>query len=153
MRLQSEPSSWLSEFCDSFYGSHNDFNYLDGDVVVFTHAALPITAARSTRIIRILETKRDGEEIRRSQRETLPVIAEAIQRLVITGDAAKGSGVFIVIGDGPEYQEGAKIAKVRPAERLKDWSSIGVQYEHEPIQYSREQLIRFMRCRPPTPRS
>jgi hypothetical protein len=148
-QLRGTPSSWLSAFCNSFYPTDKDFNYLDGDIVLFAHAALPIAMARETRIIRILETKRDGEEIRPSQRQTLPILAEAIQRLVGTGDALPGSGVFIVIGDGPKYLCGAHVAKVRPAERLKDWSAIGVQYEANPVYFSREELIRFMRCRPP----
>lgn len=56
------------------------------------------------------------------------------------------SGVFVVTGDGPEYAEGATVAKVRPDEPGKEWSAVGVQFEKE-LTLTRDQLVTFMRCR------
>lgn len=145
-RLRGTASSDLSAFCDSFYGQYPDFHYLDADRVLFVHDASGIVAARSTRIMRLLETKRDGEDLTRSQRETLPIFSALFDLGVTHGVIQPGSGVFVVTGDGPDYQNGATIGKVRPDAPGAEWSAVGVQFEKNAV-LSREKLVTFMRCR------
>lgn len=145
-QLRKAASSDLSAFCNSFYQAHPDFHYLDGDFVLFAHAALPMVYARATRILRLVESKRPGEDLTRSQREVLPILSALVEQGVREGTIAKRSGVFIVTGDGPAYPEGATVAKVRPDAPGAEWSSAGVQAETEKV-LNREQLVTFMRCR------
>lgn len=139
-RLRGTPTSDLSAFCDSFYGDHHDFHFVDGDEVILRYSAQPIVYARESGILRVVESKAPGEEIRRSQRDTLPLVAGCIQKGIEEGIVADRSGVFIVTGQFP-YDTGAKIARLRPSPR-----TAGLQYDAA-VDVSREQLVKFMRCR------
>ena len=139
-QLKGSSTSDLSAFCDSFYGEHSDFHFLDGDEIILRYSAQPVVYARESGVLRVVESKRPGEEIRRSQREALPLLAGCIALGIESGIVADGSGVFIVTGE-PPYTAGAKVAKLRQSGR-----TAGLQYEIE-THLSRERLIRFMRCR------
>lgn len=144
-RLRGVPSSQLSEFADSFYREFPDFHFIDADHVVFSHAALPMAFARETRILRLIESKNLGEEVRRSQRETLPVLAACLDLGVKHGVVKRGSGVFVVTGE-PGFESGATVARVRADEPGKEWSAVGVQASHT-RNVTREELQTFLRCR------
>lgn len=105
-------SSPLSEFCAEELPG--DFHYLDGDEILLRHSAMAICYARSTTTLRIIESKHPGEELRRSQRETFPLLAEAIARSELL---SRESGVFVLEGDPPYNGGRIPVAKVRPAHR------------------------------------
>jgi hypothetical protein len=136
-------SSPLSRFCAE--NLPGDFHYLDGDEVLFRHSAQPVVYARETGTLRVLESKLPGETIRRSQREVLPFLAAAIQLAVKAGLLSIRSGVFVIEGR-PPYEDGALVSRVRPAQHLIDWQSIGVQLERS-VQMTSPQFELFMRCR------
>lgn len=134
-------SSPLSEFCAEELPG--DFHYLDGDEVLFRHSALPIVYARETGILRILESKFPGEDLRRSQRETFPLLAAAIEKAVEASLLSDGSGVFVVEGT-PPFGDGALVRKVHPAEKSADNLGIRFAGKHN---LAPAQFHLFMRCR------
>jgi hypothetical protein len=136
----------LSRFSDDIYSQHHDFHFLDGDEVYFRHSATPMVYARASGILHICESKSNGEELRRSQRETFPRLAGAIKLAVDAGVLAKGSGVFVITGDYP-YDAGVLVQCVRPAAASgHDWSSFTSFYMAEK-QMTRAEFITFFRCR------
>lgn len=104
-------TSPLSEFCAEHLPG--DFHYLDGDEILLRYPSQPIQFARSTRTLRICEAKRPGEQLRRSQREVLPLLAEAVRALSSQDGLSDESGVFIIEGDSP-YELGASVYQVLP---------------------------------------
>lgn len=82
----------------SAYGQHifddydNDFFWADVDGVIFKYA---------TRIMRIIEHKPLGGALRPSQRTILPMLADALDKLVVEGTLDPQSGVFVVLSDPP----------------------------------------------------
>lgn len=133
-------TSDLSRYCDERLPG--DFNYLDGDVVILRYPAQPIAYARETRILRILESKRPGEQIRRSQVDVFPILAASIHQSVAQGQLANGSGVFIIEGTYP-YEDGADVRQVLPHETSR---TVGLQYLG-PKRITNEELNAFLRCR------
>lgn len=137
-------TSPLSRFCAEELPG--DFHFLDGDQVLFCHHSQPIVFARESGVLRVVESKLPGEEIRRSQRETLPMLAGALELGVESGLLATTSGVYVMEGE-PPFAEGATVGLVRAAKSPGDWSSVGVQYAAR-RRLSSEQLRLFLRCRP-----
>jgi hypothetical protein len=135
-------SSPLSAYCADVI-EEVDFHYLDGDEVMFRHSALPMIYARETGILRILESKHPGEEIRRSQRETFPLLAAALQLATDAGVVRDGSGVFIVEGEYP-FSDGALVRQVRPASARPNLVGLQFKLEHD---LTALQFKTFMRCR------
>lgn len=133
-------TSPLSEFCAEHLPG--DFHYLDGDEVLLRYSSQPIQFARASRNLRICEAKRKGEQIRRSQREVLPLLAEGIAALISKGDLASGSGVFLIEGEMP-YEDGASIYQVLPTSNSR---AVGLQLLG-PREMDKAQLHLFMRCR------
>jgi len=131
-------TSDLSQFCDEHLGPH--FNFLDGDEVLLRYSSQGMTHARSSGVLRIIESKRTGEEVRRSQREVLPLLARAIELAVQDGTLAAGSGVFILEGESP-YDEGAKISRVK----YSTSRAAGLILDG-PHNYTRAQVDRFVSC-------
>lgn len=132
-------TSPLSRFCHEQLPG--DFHYLDGDEIILRYSAQPITYARETRVLRIFESKTPGEEIRRSQRDVLPLLSEALQLAIGVGALARGSGVFVIEGDEP-YDDGASVRQVLAPQTR----NVGIRYLG-PRQLSREELELFIRCR------
>lgn len=144
MRLSSAKyhTSDLSRYCDENLGSY--FNYLDGDEVLLRYSAQGMTHARSTCVLRIIESKHPGEEVRRSQREVLPLLARAIELAVKDGILAAGSGVFILEGT-PPYENGATVSRVNySASRAAGLVIDG------PHNYTQLQVNAFVSCRTST---
>lgn len=141
-------TSDLSRFCAEELGP--EFNFLDGDEVLLRYSAQPVTHARSTRILRVVESKNPGEEIRRSQRETFPILASALEFCVEAGILRKTSGVYIVEGLYP-YSDGADVAQILPASQNR---AVGMQMVGPMSQvagaerFSRQQLDLLASCRP-----
>lgn len=133
-------TSPLSRFCHEQLPQ--DFHYLDGDEVLLRYSAQPVTYARETRVLRVIESKRPGESIRRSQREVLPIIATAIRFAVNQGRLGPGSGVFLIEGDEP-YDEGALLYQILPEgdARAAGMGMLG------PRRISRSEVAIFVRCR------
>ena len=133
-------TSHLSRFCaDELPG---DFHYLDGDEVLLRYSSQPITYARATNTLRICESKRLGEELRRSQREVLPLLAEAIALSVSAGLLNHGSGVFIIEGEAP-YTDGASVSQVLSPSTSR---AVGLQ-TFGPQRLTRDEIEQFIRCR------
>jgi len=133
-------TSPLSRFCaDELPG---DFHFLDGDEVLLRYSSQPISYARSTGILRICESKRLGENIRRSQREVLPILAAAIQLAIEAKLLTVGSGVFLIEGE-PPYESGASVTQVLGASTSR---AVGLQ-ELGPRVMSRSEIDSFIRCR------
>lgn len=147
MRLSSPKfhTSALSKYCDEQLPG--DFHFLDGDEVVLRYPSQPIVYARETRTLRILESKACGEEIRRSQREALPLLAAAIRLAVQHNILAEGSGVFIVEGSMP-YEEGASVSQVLPPSASR---AVGLQVLG-PVVLAKPDVDAFIRCRGRLPR-
>lgn len=131
-------TSDLSKFCAEHLPG--DFHFLDGDEVMFKHSAQPIVYARETGILRILESKRPNEEIRRSQREVLPILARVLADAVEKGLLKDGSGVFIVTGEYP-YVAGASVSRVEYGPAISGLSQKG------PFPLSADKFADFIRCR------
>lgn len=137
-------SSPLSQYCAEHLPG--DFHFLDGDEVLFSHHSQPIVYARESGVLRIIESKAPGEDIRRSQRETLPMLAGALDLAVESGLLATTSGVYVLEGE-PPYSSGATVSKVRGATAPGDWSAVGIRYVvQRPLDESQVQM--FLRCRP-----
>ena len=137
-------TSPLSEFCAEKL--NGDFHYLDGDEVMFRHSAQPMTYARETGTLLVLESKFPGEEIRRSQRETFPLLAAALSRAADANLIARASGVYVIEGE-PPFIDGATVLRVRGAKQPGvDWQSIGVQFDWR-HRFNNRDLCNFIRCR------
>lgn len=134
-------SSDLSRFCAEELG-RPEFNFLDGDEVLLRYPSLPIHYARSTKILRIIESKKPGEDLRRSQREVLPLLASALFLGVQGGIFAEGSGVFIIEGRYP-FTDGALVSQVLPASEAR---AAGVQYLG-PERLTRSDVETLVSCR------
>lgn len=138
-------SSQLSRFCAEEL--EGDFHFLDGDEVIYRHSALPIVYARETGILRVIECKRPGEDVRRSQRETLPLLAAGIESLIENSLLDSRSGVFILEGEYP-WADGAQVSRIMPHSKPGvDWSSVGASVTST-YTLSNAQLRLFIRCRP-----
>lgn len=140
-------TSPISEFCAEQLPG--DFHFLDGDEVLFRHSAQPILFARENGTLRLLESKLPGEEIRRSQRETLPLLAGALAMAARAELVAPTSGVYVVEGR-PPWSDGALVSRVRPARSPIDWQAIGIQFDLA-RRLTFAQLCAFVRCRPVGP--
>lgn len=139
-------SSHLSRFCAEQLPG--DFHFMDLDEVLFRHSSLPVVYARESGVLRAIESKLPGEQIRRSQRETLPLVAAGVGLLVKSGLLAQGSGAFVVEGE-PPWNDGAIVHTVRAAASPRDWSATGVRYaKSSTLTFS--ELCTFIRCRPVT---
>lgn len=90
----SEFGQWIHDWMP------RDFYSLDID---------QLTYKRKTNILRILEEKCPGQNLKKSQKAVFPFLQKAIEILVACKLLAKGSGVFIVWGV-PPYKK----VKVRP---------------------------------------
>jgi hypothetical protein len=133
-------TSHLSRFCaDELPG---DFHYLDGDEVLLRYSSQPLTYARASNTLRICESKRLGEELRRSQREVLPLLAEAIALSVNAKLLNQGSGVFIIEGE-PPYSDGAAVSQVLAPSTSR---AVGLR-TLGPQQLTRDEIEGFIRCR------
>jgi len=139
-------TSPLSRFCHEQLPG--DFHFLDGDEIILRYSAQPVTYSRETRVLRLFESKSLGEEIRRSQRDVLPILAEAIKLAVESGVLAKGSGVFIIEGEEP-YERGADLSQVLPDGKSR---AVGLQ-TIGPRRLNRDELETFVRCRNLAPRT
>lgn len=133
-------TSPLSKFCHEQLPG--DFHYLDGDEILLRYSAQPVAYARETRVLRIFESKAPGEELRRSQREVFPILADAIKLAVDRGALGKGSGVFLIEGAEP-YDHGALLSQVLPGIESR---AAGIQFLG-PREVSRPELETFIRCR------
>ncbi len=131
-------TSYLSRYCAEYLPG--DFHYLDGDEVLLRYSAQPIVYARETRILRFLESKFPGEEVRRSQRDLLPIFAEVITQSVSTKLLAERSGVFVIEAQWPD-PETFEVSKVVPSSR-----GVGLSFERHK-QYDRDAFALFLRCR------
>lgn len=135
-------TSDLSRYCDEHLGF--DFNFLDGDEVLLRYSAQGMTHARSTGVLRIIESKRPGEQVRRSQIDVLPLLARAIDLAVQDGVLAEGSGVFVLEGE-PPYENGAIVHRVNySTNRAAGLATKG------PYNFTRAQVDRFVSCRTST---
>lgn len=138
-------TSPLSAFCAEMLPE--DFNFVDGDEVVFHHSAQPTTYARETGRLLILESKHPGEELTRSQRETYPLLAAAVSLAAAANLVRRDSGVYVIEGE-PPFADGAAVMRIRAATRPGiDWTAIGAQIEAR-RKLSHAALCRFIRCRP-----
>lgn len=142
MKLSSPTyhTSALSKFCDEQLPG--DFHLLDGDEVLLRYSSQSISYAKATAILRVIESKAPGEELRRSQRDVFPLLASAIRFAVEHGILADGSGVFILEGE-PPYSDGALVSQVLPASKSR---AVGIDFLG-PKRLSEYQVHRFIRCR------
>lgn len=82
----------------SAYGQHihddhpNDFFWLDVDGGIYKNA---------TRVLRFVEHKFPGGNLSKGQRTVLPLLARAVESLVVSGDVHPQSGVFVVTAEPP----------------------------------------------------
>jgi hypothetical protein len=133
-------TSYLSRYCAEHLPG--DFHFLDGDEVLLRYSAQPIVYARATRILRLLESKFPGEEVRRSQRDLLPIFAEVIRVGVESEVLHERSGVFVIEADWKdEDPESFEVNKVIPAVRIA-----GLTFE-KTITFQKDNFARFLRCR------
>lgn len=133
-------TSPLSQFCAEFLPG--DFHFLDLDEVLLRYSSQGITFCRETMILRAIECKNPGEEIRRSQRDVLPEFAAMFHDRVKSGQLAQGTGVFIVEGRYP-YHDGALVGQVLPRSESK---AVGLQ-QLGPWRFTGQQIYDLVRCR------
>lgn len=80
----------------------------------------------SSRILRIVECKHRGEELRRSQRDILPLLALLIEKGIQLGTVSRGSGVFVA-----RYDEGdptVRLGRVKPSQpfEIEEWEEMPI---------------------------
>lgn len=60
-----------------------------------------ISYKRATRILRVIEEKQPGQELKDSQKKILPLLAKGIDYLISLGIVHEQSGVFIIHTESP----------------------------------------------------
>ncbi len=60
-----------------------------------------ISFKRATRILRVIEEKRFGQELKDSQKKILPLLARGVDCLISSGIVHEESGVFIIHTESP----------------------------------------------------
>lgn len=105
-----ESSSALGQHVHDAYAKTFFFADIDGAIY-----------KRSTGILRIVEHKHPGQEIRPSQKTLLPLLSVAVQGLVDAQLVHPESGVFAMWASEPF--ESAAVTRVRPGAPVSTWAT------------------------------
>lgn len=96
-KFHSEFTKWTYANCG------NEFYFGDIDGIAYKKA---------TRILRVIEWKHSPEDLSDGQNFYLPILDAAIELLVKSGVLSIGSGVFIVRGNPPGWEDGIEVNRI-----------------------------------------